>query len=175
MQKSSGFTVVEIIVVCIAIGILASIVVVGWSGTLISGKDHNRAAEQQEWASRFETYRNRYMVYPNAADDTGTTALSGRYCLGTGFPGNNCAGGGILTATNDTSPSKLMQVLAKVGTLPSYTHETVNGYTGPWADYTTSTRIRIYHSYAESTCPARTTRDTSFTGATICYIELTKN
>lgn len=175
MQKSSGFTVVEIIVVCIAIGILASVVVVGWAGTLTAGKDRNRASEQKEWATRFETYRNRFMVYPNSADDTGTTSLNSRYCLGTNFPSNNCAGGGILTSTNDSSPNKLMQALAKVGSLPSYTHEAINGYTGPWADYTNSTRIRIYHSYLKSTCPDGTTKDTSFTGATICYIEFTKN
>lgn len=173
MQKSSGFTVVEIIVVCIAVGILASIVIVGWSGTLINSKDQIRETDQKEWVSQFETYRNRYMVYPNSADDAGTTALNGRYCLGANFPSGNCGGGGA-TATTAGSTA-LMKALAKVGSAPDHAHVAANGYTGPWADFTNSGYIRIYQSYSNTTCPTGTIKDTGFAGATICYVQLTKN
>lgn len=175
MRKSYGFTIVEVIIVCIVIGILASVVIIGWSGTMMGSKDDVRANEQHAWVSRFETFRNRYSVYPNSATSDNSTALNGRYCLGIKFPSNQCAGGGITTATNDALPNQLMQDLAKVGTLPDFTHETAQGYTGPWADYTNPAYIRIYQSYLGQSCPEKTTQDTNFTGATICYVQLAKN
>lgn len=173
MYKSGGFTIVEVLIVCIVIGILASIGIVSWGGSLTGGRDRTRLAEQQDWAKRFETYRNRYNVYPNAASGGG--ALSGRYCLGTGFPTNSCAGASIATSTNDASPNDVMVELAKVGTTPDYKHQAARGgYVGPWADYTSSSRIRIQQAYEGTSCPSGTTQE-SITGATVCYIELAKN
>ena len=175
MQKMSGFTIVEIVVICAVIAILATVIGVGWSGTVASGRDRAHATEQKEWIGRYETFRQRFSVYPSAADEANTTALAGRYCLGSGFAGNQCAGGSILTPATSTDNNKLLRDLAKVGTLPEYQHTAVNGYTGPWADYTNATRIRIYHSYIKSTCPDGTTKDTTITGANLCYIQLEKN
>lgn len=174
MHKSGGFTIVEIIIVCIVLGILVTIGTVAWGGTLVSGRDRTRLAEQQHWVKRYETYRNRYGVYPNAT--SAGAALTGRYCLGTGFPSNTCAGGAIATTTNDAAPNGVMVELAKVGTPPDYKHSAARGnYIGPWADYTTSTRIRIYQAYEGTVCPAPSVQDTTYSGATLCYIELIKN
>lgn len=173
MHKSGGFTIVEIIVVCIVLGILVTIGTVSWSSSLTAGRDRTREAEQREWAKRFETYRNRYGVYPNAT--SAGAALTTRYCLGTGFPSNSCAGGSIATSTNDASPNAVMTEIAKTGTIPEYKHQSARGnYVGPWADYTTSTRIRIYQAYEGTACPANTTQDSTLSGATACYVEFTK-
>lgn len=172
MKNTRGFTVVEIIVVCVAIGILASIGIIGWNATLERGRDRTREAEHKEWVARFETYRNRNNVYPNSASATNNnTALTGRYCLGTGFPSNQC-GGGSMTAT--ATNNRVMEELAKVGTLPAYSHVRVDGYSGPWADYSNANYIRVYQVY-EGSCPSDTTRNTSITGATVCYIDLDKD
>lgn len=174
MHKSGGFTIVEIIIVCIVLGILVTIGTVSWAGSLVSGRDRTRNIEQQDWVKRYDTYRNRYNVYPNTSS-TGV-ALNARYCLGTAFPSNTCAGGSIATSTNDAAPNTVMTELTKVGTLPDYKHSLARGnYVGPWADYTTSTRIRIYQAYEGESCPAGTTIDTTYSGATVCYIELAKN
>ncbi len=174
MQKSSGFTIVEIIIVCIVVGILASVVIVGWSGALTSGRDRTRAAEQKDWAKRFETYRQRFSVYP-ASNVAGTAALTGTHCLGVNFPSSRCINA---SGTNQNASSDIMQLLAKVGTLPDYQHTTTRGgYVGPWVSYIAGTpgNIRIYQAFEGASCPADTTQDTTYTGGTVCYIQFTKN
>lgn len=174
MHKSGGFTIVEIIVVCIAISILASMVAVGWGATLKLSRDNIRETEQRDWTKRFENYRQRYTIYPDT-DNTGTAIANGTYCLGTGFPGGRCKltiGG---TAENAANP--VMTQLAKIGTLPDYKHTAVGGYSGPWAEYIAGTPalIRIYQVYERGDCPDSMTKDTGITGVTACYQQLTKN
>lgn len=173
MQKSPGFTIVEIIIVCIVISILAGIGIVSWSATLRNSRDDVRASEQKDWAKRFETFRSRYSVYPSASDTN--VAITGEHCLGTGFPSSRCKGGG--SPVTENASSTIMQQLAKVGTLPSFKHTTARGYVGPWVQFIAGTpgTIRIYHSYENTDCPSGTTKDTSYTGATVCYIQFTKN
>ncbi|MBH1980475.1 prepilin-type N-terminal cleavage/methylation domain-containing protein [Candidatus Saccharibacteria bacterium] len=173
MQKSPGFTIVEIIIVCVVVAILASIGIVSWSATLRNSRDDVRASEHKDWAKRFETFRSKNTVYPNA-NDSGV-AITGEHCLGTGFPSGRCKGGGSPITENATST--IMQQLAKVGTLPIYKHTAARGYVGPWVQFITGTpgAIRVYHSYENTDCPTGIAKDTSYAGATICYIEFTKN
>jgi len=49
MRKSAGFTVVELIVICVVLGILVSIGTVAWSATSNRSTDRTLAAEQQAW------------------------------------------------------------------------------------------------------------------------------
>lgn len=171
MKNVRGFTVVEIIVVCVVVGIIASIGTIAWNMTLQRGRDRTREGEQKEWVARFETYRNRFNVYPNSASTTNNnTAITGYHCLGADFPSNQCGGGPMATTASN---NRVMQELAKVGTLPEYSHTRVNGYVGPWADYTNTSRIRVYQSY-EGSCPTDTT-NASISGAVVCYIDLSKD
>lgn len=172
MYKSGGFTIIEVIVVCIVIGILVGIGTIGWSSSLTAGRDRTREIEQQDWVKRFQTYKQRYNLYPSYTSDSSSTALTGRYCLGTGFPSGQC-GGASTTATEATSAG-LMTQLAKIGTLPEFKHTVARGYTGPWVDYSVATRIRIFQAYEGTNCPANTT-NAAVSGATICYVDLDKN
>ena len=163
MYKRYGFTVVELIVVCIALGILASLSLMWFGGARTASQDRLQSTEVNEWAQRFNTYRNRYMVYPSMTN--------GDYCLGTGFPSGKCkyvTGG---TAVAESGNTAILTELQKVGTLPSYTHNTVKGtMAGPWANFT-STYIRIYGAFNNS-CPTGTTQDATYTAARVCYIQL---
>lgn len=172
MEKRAGFTVVEILIVCIVLGILVTIGTIGWSNTVEKSRDRTRETEQNAWAKSFETYRQRFVVYPHA--NASGVAIAGEHCLGTGFPGGRCKSSGSPIAEN--ANSAIMQELEKVGTLPSYPHEQpAGGYIGPWVNYNTTGEIRIYQSYTQASCPEGTVDDTSYTGATVCYIRLTKN
>ena len=172
MYKSGGFTIIEVIVVCIVIGILVGIGTIGWSSSLTAGRDRTREIEQQDWVKRFQTYKQRYNLFPSYVSDSSSTALNARYCLGTGFPSGQC-GGGSTTATEAASTG-LMTQLAKIGTLPEFKHTAAKGYTGPWADYSVASRIRIFQAYEGTSCPTDTT-NAAITGATVCYVDLAKN
>lgn len=177
MRKTSGFTIVEIIIICAVVGILAGIIAVGWNGTLIAGRDRARNSEQQDWAKRFETYRQRFGTYP-ASNLASTTALTGTHCLGQGFPDSRCVRSSGVPYTTENTSSDIMQLLAKVGTLPEYKHLPARGgYIGPWVSYIAGTpgNVRIYHAYEATDCPNGTTHDTSYSGGTVCYIQFTKN
>lgn len=164
MTKSRGFTVVEILVICAVIGILFTIVTVTWNTVLRDSEDDTRLAEHNEWVGRFQTYRAQRAIFPDLP--VGTNA-----CLGRDFPENRC-GNGI----NATAPqtAQLLDELGKIGSLPEYPRKKVNTYNGPWATYPTTTNIRVYHSYRNSTCPSGTVQDTAYSGGTVCYIELQK-
>lgn len=185
MSKKSGFTVVEIVVIIAVLGILAGIVAVGWGGMLLSGRDRTRETEQQDWVKRFETYRQRFGVYPNATISDSNIAITGTHCLGTGFPvttgfpDGRCRSTTGSPSTAQVSNSDIMQQLAKVGTLPDFQHTAARGgYVGPWVEYIAGTpgSIRIYQAYEKSSCPSGTTLDSAtYSSGTVCYIQLTKN
>lgn len=164
MEKPRGFTIVEILVVCAVIGILFTIVSVAWALTLRESEDDTRFAEQQEWVSRFQTYRAQNGIYPDLP-------VNSRHCLGIDFPENQC--GNSITATSASS-NPALQALSKVGTLPEYQHRAVNGYVGPWVTYTPSNQINIYQSYHNGPCPSGTSHDTTFSEGVVCYITLAK-
>ena len=172
MRKSAGFTVVELIVICVVLGILVSIGTVAWSATSNRSTDRTLAAEQQAWLKQFETYRQRFNVYPNA--NSSGVAITGDHCLGTGFASGRCKGGA--TPVTENASSAIMLQLAKVGTAPDYSRKgAINGYSGPWVSYATAGEIRIYQSYKQTECPEDTTKDTAFTTANICYVRMVKN
>jgi prepilin-type N-terminal cleavage/methylation domain-containing protein len=83
MRKStSGFTIVELIIVVVVIGIIATIVIVSYNGIQKSTLNQQRIAEFFGWKTTFEKYKAANGAYPAVAD--------AGYCLGTDFPGGKC-------------------------------------------------------------------------------------
>lgn len=79
-----GFTIVELLIVIVVIGILAAITIVAYNGV-------QRSARNAQTASAIEAYKKGLMayavingVYPN---------YSSWVCLGQGYPGGTCWGG----------------------------------------------------------------------------------
>lgn len=173
MEQTRGFTLVEIIIVCVVLGLLVSVGAIGWSSTLIAGRDRVRAGELADWEKRYDNYRRTNFVYPNT--DSAGNPLTGEYCLGSNFPGGICKK--VSSPISESSSAGLQAELEKAGQVPNYAHVSANGYIGPWVRYYPGSpgSIRLYHSFEQSSCPNNTTKDSSFTGATICYIELTQN
>ena len=107
----TGFTIVELLIVIVIIGVLAAITVVAYNGIQDRTANTTRIAEIKEWQKLFNMYATENGQYPFA---------SGAYCLGTGFPDDNADGVGdcwdINVASNRRSVNaSLNSALAKYG------------------------------------------------------------
>lgn len=130
LSYGRGFTIVELLIVIVVIGILAAIVIVAFNGVADTAKNTSAIAELRQWHKLYETYKATYGNYPAMAD--------GSYCLGAGFPNGYCRdiNGPALYAHAESTGVPIMTELAKVGTPPtSSSKHVVVGVAGPWVVY----------------------------------------
>jgi len=81
-----GFTIVELLIVVIVLGILAAISIVAYSGIQKRAHNSNSASSMNQWVKAFELYRaNGNGAYPAVTSSVAGTG----YCLGSGFPDNS--------------------------------------------------------------------------------------
>jgi Tfp pilus assembly protein PilE len=156
MRRSiNGFTVIELIVIIVVIGILATIAIVSYTGIQKAALNEQRSSELLGWRTSFEKYKAANGQYPVMAN--------GGYCLGTGFPEGRCRNY-TSTTTNvyyESNSTALMQALAPFDPPPAGTRvPVVNIAIGPYAIYS-STTIQLYASLTgvnESDCPEGSTK-----------------
>ncbi len=90
-RLTKGFTIVELLIVVVVIGILAAIVTVAYAGIQQRAQVSAMTSELKQWQKLFEAYRaiNGHYPAPSVTPTTGggpgANVLS-FYCLGTGFP-----------------------------------------------------------------------------------------
>lgn len=185
VRKNSGFTIVELLIVIVVIGILAAIVIVAFNGINQTAQKTSTVAEMRQWAKLFELYKAQNGSYPlpAAAPATGGgpgTSVVDRYCLGTGFPQASGTSYCYLVAHNtiysvaESTGTTLMTELSTVGTPPRNSPKYVHGsVTGPWFRYVSANDQRIGSTFpGGGTCPDGTTLEYSGGGRTDCYIRL---
>ncbi len=63
-HKNFGFTLVELVIVVVVLGILFAIVTVVWTNVIKSSNDKSRAGDVSSWMSNFQVYQSRYGGYP---------------------------------------------------------------------------------------------------------------
>ncbi|MDM2096408.1 type II secretion system protein [Mycobacteroides abscessus] len=156
--REKGFTIVELLIVIVVIGILAMIVVVAYNGVQTSANNASRLAEVKSWQKLFEAYK--------AANGRLPTLASGTYCLGKGFPIGyngerrcrdfNSSG---TTSYRESDGSALAAELASVGTMPSSTKVSVNGTVGPYFTYAAGyggTITGLFNGASAADCPSGT-------------------
>lgn len=124
MRKStSGFTIVELLIVIVVIAVLAAITIVAYNGIQQRAKNSSRIAVGDQWVKLFKVYQAQFDTLPPSLVSASNGA---KFCLGTGFP---VGGGGVprcqnVTGTDSNSPAEsdnatLMSELQAVGSLPA--------------------------------------------------------
>lgn len=76
VRKQQGFTIVELLIVIIVIGILATLVLVTFTGIQQSARNTQRQTDIKAVASHLETYNAKNSYYPELADLNNATFIS---------------------------------------------------------------------------------------------------
>tara|TARA_B100002049_G_C16052782_1_gene364299 strand:+ start:339 stop:923 length:585 start_codon:yes stop_codon:yes gene_type:complete len=85
-KQQGGFTIVELLIVIMIIGILATLIITTFSGIRQKAENTASASNMREWAKAFTAYEaqsGKVFTLPSSAGGTG-------YCLGTDFPNDKC-------------------------------------------------------------------------------------
>lgn len=164
-HRRHGFTVPELLIVIVVIGILAGIVSVVWAGALTNSRNKARETDTRSWAGTFDTYKGRFIGYP--AMPTADGAANAIYlCLGS-FTSTSGKCGKYTSSTagqflNASDAASIITGVTKIGAQPQNAGAVVgNNYVGPivWMYQSTDgsgnvTVTAKFIDYFEGTCPS---------------------
>jgi prepilin-type N-terminal cleavage/methylation domain-containing protein len=160
MRKNlSGFTIVELLIVIVVIGILASVTVASYQGVQQKSDNTARLSELKGWHNLFQLHKAETGSYPT---------LSGQFtCLGTGFPIGANSEARCVDYLNpgysarEADGAALRTVLSKYGTIPPAFKKPVAGTVGPYVQhYGPGSDIditQIFQGNSSTQCPGNTT------------------
>jgi len=173
MQKTSflsnkrGFSIIELLVIISALGILVTIGVFGFNGIQTWSQNSARATEVEQWASTFDLYKSRFGGYPSMPASDGTTY----FCLGTFSTYSNKCGQYTLALgarnIDATLSASMLTEIAKVGNVPTSGSPAINNQlVGPYLRLTQQTTAgspntitvtaRFVGFFLGSSCPNNT-------------------
>lgn len=185
LRKAAGFTIVELLIVIVVIGVLAAIVIVAYNGITASAQQSAIVSEMKNWEKLFAIYKAKNGNYPLPSPTPTTgggpgSSVQNRYCLGTGFPQVSGTGycylvaSGTIYSVAESTGATLITELSTVGNTPDNTPKYVYGsVTGPWFRYVSAADQRIGSTFnGGTTCPAGTLQEYAGGGRVDCYIAL---
>jgi len=135
-----GFTIVEILIIISVLGILTTIGIMSWNGVTTWSRERAREQDVRQWASTFNLYKSRFIVYPDLPTGDGN-AGSKRLCLGdtsyfAAFS-NRCGqyqqnGQSPTKTTEAVDSTTMINNVKKVGNVPTNSGPAVkNTFVGP--------------------------------------------
>ncbi len=87
-KRYHGFTIVELMIVIVVVGILAGITVVSYNNVTTRARNVDTASAVETYRDALVIYEAKYQKYPDANGVNKT-------CLGTGYPGGTCWNGSV--------------------------------------------------------------------------------
>ena len=170
----AGFTIVELLIVIVVIGILAAITIVAYNGVQQRANNTARVNEAKQWERVLLSYATTYGQYPSV--------LNQSMCLGEGYPDVNADSvgdcwdlhvGGNRFSVNAGLNTELRKVASS---LPNATRKPVPGTgttsrIGPAATLESGVVRIIYWIEGTDACPIGTTRWTDAVSRA-CHIAL---
>lgn len=148
MRKNwAGFTIVELMVAMVIIGILATIVIVNFNGIQIRARDNERKTEIETLGSYLEREFQKNGKYPTAATMTGTVASV--QAVLTSLPPNVLAAPDVPSGTN----SVVLYAVASPPSTTQYAYWTPSSAacTASYTVTSCATFVLAYRSEATST------------------------
>lgn len=164
IRLSRGFTVIELSVAIVVLGIIAVIGTVAWNGVSTSYRDKARETETRTWITSFDNYKNRFYAYPSVP--TGDGAINAvTICLGQFTSYNSkCGQYGSTTMTayiNASGSATMLSEISKIGTpLDNTTQPISDALVGPIAyssQNTVGSNVTVttqFINFFEGACPA---------------------
>jgi len=118
---SRGFTIVELLIVIVIIGILAVLVITAYNGIQVRAQNTQRIAAAKEWQKLLNAYVNQEGKYPLS---------TGNACLGEGYPTDWDANPDqdchrLLSTTRHVSSALNNELKKLVSSLPSFPKQPV--------------------------------------------------
>ena len=154
-NKLNGFTIVELLIVIVVLGILATITMTAYNGIQKRALNTGRLVEFQAWQKNFELYKTFNGSYPSMPN--------GNYCLGNDFPNGTCGNwdqtGSYSYPQANSTP--LLTQLATVASHPASQRTPANTRIGPYVTYDNSARtitFTTFFSDKPGTCPPKTSQ-----------------
>lgn len=118
INKRSGFTIVELLIVIVVIGILAAITIVAYNNVQQRANNMRRVAAAKEWHKLIITYTAQNGAYP-------ASTLNNHTCLGTGNPTDfdanpdeDCNGTGNIKHPNVSVNTAYSTIASKLPSFP---------------------------------------------------------
>lgn len=106
--RNGGFTIVELLIVIVVIGILAALVIVTYNGI-------QKRGENAKTVSSVQAYKKALLQY---ATENGSYPAVGQYCLGESYPSDTCWRSNWVVSESSTASNALRPYLGKAATLP---------------------------------------------------------
>jgi len=174
IRSTRGFTLIELVLAVIIIGIIASIVIVGWGSVGGQTRDRAREADVRTWAAAFDLYKSRFIAYP-ALPTADTPGGDVTLCLGPfTSTSSKCGQYGSSTATQFIAASGSTSLITNIGktasngAAPTDTGPAINNalvgplvYLSQTTSGTTITVTAKFINFFETNCPSTDFTDIS--------------